>query len=237
MDPHKLDDLFKGKLEHPGTPPFNEVHWKEARGMLQRRNINSRWLLGLFLLALVSSGLYFMVSNVKDAATVGTTERPLAASGPINGEITIWSDDSDHESRDENVELAVKENDLARKAKPSHDGVNMTLPEDSYEVAPDETAENRLLDFHLDVKIEKKLRGTATSQISSDAEVNGLAEMGKLNSPYDPSASTAELAKMQQKIPLLASKPSTYMTAETNTIETHLTMSGQSRQRDFERVG
>ena len=144
MDPHKLDDLFKGKLEHPGTPPFNEVHWKEARGMLQRRNINSRWLLGLFLLALVSSGLYFMVSNVKDAATVGTTERPLAASGPINGEITIWSDDSDHESQDENVELAVKENDLARKAKPSHDGVNMTLPEDSYEVAPDETAREQV---------------------------------------------------------------------------------------------
>ena len=155
MDPHKLDDLFKGKLEHPGTVPFNEAHWREARGMLRKRNMSSRWLLGLFLLALASSGLYFMVSNGNDAGAVGITEMPTAASGPINGEITQWSDDNDDESRDENVELAVEEDEFAKKAERAHDRVNMNLPEESYKVMPDETPENGFLDFRRDVNIKK----------------------------------------------------------------------------------
>ncbi|NND06589.1 MAG: hypothetical protein HKN87_09430 [Saprospiraceae bacterium] len=63
MDPHKLDDFFRGKLENPDPPPFNEAHWKEARGMLHPRS-GSRWQLGLLLLGIFFIGLFIFNKSV-----------------------------------------------------------------------------------------------------------------------------------------------------------------------------
>lgn len=239
MNPHKLDDLFKGKLERPGTPPVNEVHWKEARDMLNQGNRTSKWLLGLLLLALTTGVVYYALTDLNDDGSNGLIASPQAVGVEENGEITGQNDGNEYIGIDQKFALAVDEDDLTEKSVRSHDGVIKALTDENNENIAYDTERKLVLDFQREADIEGVLPETVTSPLPLQVEAHGYVNKGKFRSYLNPSVSGADLVTNEENVPLLSGRPSIFLPPQKSTIQPLLTGAGPIQVERFSqrRVG
>ena len=239
MNPHKLDDLFKGKLEHPSMPPVNEVHWKEARGMLNQGNRSSRWLLGLFLFALSAGMIYYALNDLNDDGSDGLITSLQVDDVEANGEITAQNDGNEYLGIDQNITPVAVKDGLTEKTVRSQKGVGMSVPEENNEKNADDMERKTVLDFQRDVAIAPTLLEADASVLPNQVDVEEYADNGIFKSPSDPSFSAVDLVVNRQKVPLLSGRLSSLMAAKTRIIQPLLTGTGLIQVERFRqrRVG